>query len=180
MMKKTNKILVFIRSAAAVLALGTTLSFQISNAADAPKTKIVHPIDVDYNKSPEPIYKANADTSTLGEAKILSRAAFEKIVFIDEKGTHISTKLTDWATAAGTKSETASAKNGKATKNYEIDNARQVYAVETYYPDGVQTKGGLIENCLDTAIYDAETGKMLAVLHHSIQPGEKVPVTEGR
>jgi hypothetical protein len=174
-MKKRNKFLVSLGSAVAVVALGTTISLQISNAANA-ETKIVHPTDGAYNESPEPIYKANSGTITLGEAKILSKAAFDKIAFIDPKGKHISTKLTDWATATGAKNETLSGSGTKATKNHEVDDARQVYAVQTYFPDGVQTKGGFIKNCLDTAIYDAETGKILAVLHHGIQVGENVPV----
>lgn len=140
----------------AITLLGTVVL-----GKDAAPTEVVVPVGTEqqkYDHKPEAVLKADVAT-----AHLLSEADIEKIAFRAEGGQPVRTELVAWGEFLASDSK---------IKDYQIAEDRKVWIVQTYYPDGYDTKRGRMENALVTGLYDGETGAVLGVLHRSLPTGQ--------
>jgi hypothetical protein len=148
-----------------VVVLGSTivvigLLTSVALAQSVPSIqRIIHPVAVQYKENPAPVVKANEPS-----AKFLSKEQIEAKAFRDKGGKPIKTESITW----GTFMQNYDSSN----KDSQIDPARKVWVVQTYYPDGFETKAGIMKNALVTGVYDAETGDVIGVLHKSLPNGQ--------
>lgn len=112
-----------------------------------------------YNHSPEPVLKANA-----ADANFLSKDEIEKIAFRAEGGIPVRTELVAWGEFMAGQTE---------IRDHQIAGDRKVWIVQTYYPDGYDTKRGRMDNAFVTGIYDGETGDVLGAIYKPLPKGEK-------
>jgi hypothetical protein len=140
--------------------LGVSL---LAHAASAPTPTLVHPpaaSGASYNETPAPIVPANSPS-----AVVLTREQIDAKVADDQGGRHVFTRLITWNDFLGTYTP--------GTRDPQIDASRKVWVVQNHYPDGYQTKRGLMSNAVVTAAYDAETGQVLGVSHKSLATGQR-------
>lgn len=140
--------------------LGVSL---LAHAALATTPIVVHPIaasGANYNETPAPIVPANSPS-----AVVLTREQIDAKVVDDQGGRHVFTRLITWNEFLGTYTP--------GTRDPQIDASRKVWVVQNHYPDGYQTKRGLMSNAVVTAAYDAETGQVLGVSHKSLATGQR-------
>ncbi|WP_377567249.1 hypothetical protein [Paenibacillus chungangensis] len=112
-----------------------------------------------YNHNPEPVLKANADN-----ASFLSEDEIEKVAFRDKGAVPVRTELVAWGEFMAGQTE---------IRDHQIARDRKVWIVQTYYPDGYDTKRGRMDNAFVTGIYDSETGDVLGAIYKPLPKGEK-------
>jgi hypothetical protein len=146
-----------------VTALGTAVvgASLVASAAFANTPTIAHPkaaVGAKYNETPAPVVSANSPSAVL-----LAKEAIDAKVLLDQGGRRVFTKLVPWSEFVSTYSS--------GTADPQIQGSRKVWAVQLHYPDGYQTKRGLMSNAVVTTAYDAETGQVLGVVHRSLPAG---------
>lgn len=156
-MKKTRVILTLCGSIVA-----TALLASVVFSKDMTPDEFTPPLGTEndqYIHNPEPVLKANADDSNF-----LSADEIEKIAFRDKGAVPVRTELLAWGDFMADQTE---------IRDHQIAGERKVWIVQTYYPDGYDTKRGRIDNAFVTGIYDGETGDVLGAIYKPVPKGEK-------
>jgi hypothetical protein len=147
-----------ILTAMGTVVLGASL---VASGAFAMTPTIVHPNDAagaKYNETPAPVVLANSPSAIL-----LTREVIDAKVVLDQGSRSMFTKLIPWSEFVSTYSS--------GTADPQIHGSRKVWAVQIHYPEGYETKRGLMTNAFVTTAYDAETGQVLGVVHRSLSAG---------
>jgi hypothetical protein len=146
-----------------VLGVSTLGASLLATGAFAITPTLAHPnaaLLARYNVAPAPVVPANSPSAAL-----LSRAQIDAKRVDDQGGRHLFTRLITWSEFLSVYTP--------GTKDPQMDGSRKVWAVQTHYPDGYQTKRGLMSNAVVTTAYDAVTGQVLGVSHRSMPAGAR-------
>ncbi len=105
------------------------------------------------NKNPKPVLKGNSDKLNQTQYKAREENILDK-EFVAKNNAEV--KLSEYMTYE------EYLKLNDEDPLTEISKDRIIYVIQIYYPDGFEhVKAGLIENCLATGLYDAETGEYI-------------------
>ncbi len=127
------------------------------------------------NDTPDVIYKDNSEIltatqqSNIDNVDVISSTELVDEMTVSAMGGEVIS--TEYMTYSSFLSEISHASN----RIPQVDDNRVLLVVQIYYPDGYEhIRVGLIENCLATSIYDAETGDYLGCEYSTVEDGESI------
>jgi hypothetical protein len=147
-----------------VLSAIAVMTVLAANKQQKPLTELpngVHlPGDMPLITNPEPLYKANLALDT-GEFKVQPNNSVRNKQIVDLDGEIRYEAIMSYGEYAESFND--------GNRNTAVDDERLVYVLQAFYPEFEHVKVGLINDCLATGVYDAETGDYLGGKFESVQ-----------